>query len=121
MTSSLKTAKTKFIMTVSSCFKVASAAAKAAGIPSDRIILLEGEIEGFTTLKELLETGQDYGESGQIPTFRVPRGKTNDICGFLTFSSGTTGLPKAVSTTLSCQAILSLNVAYCDCRILTLL
>jgi acyl-coenzyme A synthetase/AMP-(fatty) acid ligase len=59
-----------------------------------------------------MEMGRREGE--QVDYFRIPEGKTNiDICeyeedlclagtnvfegGFLSFSSGTTGLPKAVS------------------------
>lgn len=102
MSNAVQTAKSKYIMTVPASLKVALAAAKAAGIPKERVFLLEGEAEGFTTVQNLLETGRSYGPSGQTPIFRVPKGKTNDICGFLTFSSGTTGLPKAVSGT-SCS------------------
>jgi 4-coumarate--CoA ligase len=48
-------------------------------------------------MKQLLEIGKSYGEAGQIEQFRLPAGKKNkDVCGFLSFSSGTTGLPKAV-------------------------
>ncbi|KAM5373447.1 hypothetical protein ACJZ2D_006941 [Fusarium nematophilum] len=96
MTGALKTAQAKFIMTVPGSMKVALAAAKNAGIPQERVFLLEGELEGYTTMKQLLEIGKSYGEDGQTPVFRVPRGGTNDICGYLNFSSGTTGLPKAV-------------------------
>lgn len=83
-------------MTVPSSLEVALTAAQNAGIPHDRVFLLEGELDGFTTMKQLLEIGKSYGREGQSPVFRVPKGKTNDICGFLNFSSGTTGLPKAV-------------------------
>ena len=48
-------------------------------------------------MNDLLEIGKSYGEAGQIEQFRLPAGKKNkDVCGFLSFSSGTTGLPKAV-------------------------
>ncbi|KAL1910197.1 hypothetical protein Sste5344_003811 [Sporothrix stenoceras] len=95
MTNAVQTAKSKFIMTVPASLKVALAAAKAAGIPNERVFLLEGEADGFKSVQSLIEKGRSYGKGGQTAIFRVPRGKTNDICGFLTFSSGTTGLPKA--------------------------
>ena len=93
----MKKADAKFLMTMPGSMKVAAEAAKNAGLDKDRVFLLEGEMEGFTTMKELLEIGKSYGESGQIEQFKLPAGKKNkDVCGFLSFSSGTTGLPKAV-------------------------
>lgn len=97
MTYALKTAQAKILMTVPSSMSVAIPAAKNAGIPPERIFLLEGEKDGHTTMKQLLDIGKSYGPSGQVPSFQVPAGKTNkDVCAFLSFSSGTTGLPKAV-------------------------
>jgi 4-coumarate--CoA ligase len=97
MTYALKTADAKFLMTMPGSMEIAAAAAKNAGIPKERVFLLEGEMEGFTTMKQLLEIGKSYGEKGQIEQFCLPAGKKNkDVCGFLSFSSGTTGLPKAV-------------------------
>ncbi|EEP82311.1 conserved hypothetical protein [Uncinocarpus reesii 1704] len=80
-----------------SSMDVAVEAAKNAGIPQNRIFLLEGEVEGYTTMKDLLSIGRSYGPEGQAKSFKIPLGKKNkDVCGFLSFSSGTTGLPKAV-------------------------
>lgn len=96
MTYALKTANAKILMTLPASMKVAAAAAERAGIPQSRIFLLEGEMDGYTNMQELLKIGQSYGN--QVPAFEIPRGKkSGDICGFLSFSSGTTGLPKAVS------------------------
>lgn len=76
---------------------VARTAAKNAGIPDERIFLLEGQLEGYTTMKQLLEAGKNYGPDAQVKPFKIPKGKKNgNVCGFLSFSSGTTGLPKAV-------------------------
>ncbi|KAL2061856.1 hypothetical protein VTL71DRAFT_7234 [Oculimacula yallundae] len=95
MTYALKTAKAKFLMTVPGSMDVAKRAAEAAGIGRDRVFLLEGEMEGYKTVKELIELGKK--EERQVEEYKLKEGERNgDLCGFLSFSSGTTGLPKAV-------------------------
>ncbi|KAH7384722.1 hypothetical protein BKA64DRAFT_147548 [Cadophora sp. MPI-SDFR-AT-0126] len=95
MTYALKTAKAKFLMTVPGSMDVAAKAAEAAGIGKERVFLLEGELEEHKTIKQLIELGKK--EKAQVPEYRLKDGEKNgDLCGFLSFSSGTTGLPKAV-------------------------
>ena len=97
MTYALKTADAKFLFTVPGSMEVAAAAAANVGIPKEHVFLLEGKMEGYKTMSDLIQLGKSYGSTGQVEQFRLPPGKQNkDICGFLSFSSGTTGLPKAV-------------------------
>ncbi|KAL3484066.1 hypothetical protein BJX62DRAFT_248809 [Aspergillus germanicus] len=97
MTYALKTARAKFLMTVPSSMDVAIPAAKNAGIPPERIFLLEGFKGEYTSVQQLVKKGKALGAARQVVPWKLPPGKTNrDICGFLSFSSGTTGLPKAV-------------------------
>ncbi|KAK2130593.1 hypothetical protein NOF04DRAFT_1342636 [Fusarium oxysporum II5] len=91
---SLKTSKAKVIFATVENLDRAQAAAAKVGIPRGNVLLLEGSSKGVTSIQELLENSAGLAP---VPSFQVPESKTNrDICGFLCFSSGTTGLPKAV-------------------------
>ncbi|RYC54212.1 hypothetical protein CHU98_g11995 [Xylaria longipes] len=97
MTYALRTANAKFIATHPTSIDVAAQAARNVGIPKKHIFLLEGQVEGYTTIKELIDSGQRYGVSNQATHAKLPDGKKNkDVCALLSFSSGTTGLPKAL-------------------------
>lgn len=95
MTQALKTASTKIIFALPSSLKAAAKAATSAGIPQSNVFLLEGSSQGSTrSITDLIQQGTTLHPT---PHYRIPAGQTNKtICGYLNFSSGTSGVPKAV-------------------------
>lgn len=92
----LRTADTKIILTLPSSLPTVSAAARQVGIPPSNILLLEGTSPEVQSMQSLIADA-DTKKISIVPTYRIPAGKSNkEICGYLNFSSGTTGLPKAV-------------------------
>lgn len=90
----MKTANTKILFTLPSSLEVAVAAAKEAGLPRPNVLLLEGAAPGFTSLQDLIQRGRSLKP---VPHYSIPLPQTNKhVCGYLNFSSGTTGFPKAV-------------------------
>ncbi|KAL4073286.1 hypothetical protein V8B97DRAFT_1953731 [Scleroderma yunnanense] len=68
--------------------------AQASGLPDDRIYILEGNVEGHTSYADLVNRVR------QNSILRLPiRPAKKDTLAYLVFSSGTTGLPKAVMIT----------------------
>ena len=94
MSYALKTAGTRFLVTLPSSVDAAVAACATVGIPKHHIFLLEGQHKDFKSIQDLMEAGKWCTPEPPVP---LPAGKTNqEVCAFLNFSSGTTGLPKAV-------------------------
>ncbi|KAI9443382.1 acetyl-CoA synthetase-like protein [Lactarius indigo] len=67
------------------------AAVKEAGLPEDRVFILQGDVPGKVSLPRLIEGVKSRGLP-RVPTQTV----RDDTVAYLVFSSGTTGLPKAV-------------------------
>ncbi|KAG1769120.1 hypothetical protein EV702DRAFT_705790 [Suillus placidus] len=65
--------------------------ASTLGLPADRIYLLDGEKKGYTSYDQLVSSVR----KNDIPRLPV-RHATKDTLAYLVYSSGTSGLPKAV-------------------------
>ncbi|KZT72456.1 acetyl-CoA synthetase-like protein [Daedalea quercina L-15889] len=97
---SLTTTKSKLLVVHPWNLKVALEAAKIAKLPADRVLLLEAlpatENAGarFATVPQLVTEGAQTKQAFRERKLRKGEGKTK--LAFLSFSSGTTGLPKAV-------------------------
>jgi 4-coumarate--CoA ligase len=76
-------------------------AAGRVGLRSRNVICIDdkgaSDRADTTTVRDLIQHAREYGIEKQVKPYVLPRGKTNrEVCGWYCFSSGTTGLPKAV-------------------------
>lgn len=86
------TSKAKLIVTTPDRADKARQAALKVGLPESSVVFMESD-EG-PSLKGLIS---DVKDQRQVAPFLIPTGKGNhDVCAYYGFSSGTTGLPKAV-------------------------
>ena len=91
----LRASTAKLIVADKGSLKVIKTAAKRLGIPDDRIVLLDASLDGHVSIKDLIEDGRKANK--QVPAWQLTPGKSNkNACGFVSFTSGTTSLPKGV-------------------------
>lgn len=89
MVHALKTAGTRYLFTTKGSLDRAMEAVRKVGLDSKRVFLLEGKVDGVMNVKQLVERGKKYTPQ---KSWSIPAGKKNwEVCGYLNFSSGTTG------------------------------
>ncbi|CAG9983661.1 unnamed protein product [Clonostachys byssicola] len=94
----LNLARPKVIFTSVELINGAQAAAEKLGVPRRRR-RVDASSDPFETnsIQDVAAIGKTYCPEDQALVYRVPSAKTNhSVCAVLCFSSGTTGLPKAV-------------------------
>lgn len=80
MVHAIETAGSRIIFTLPSCLDVAVQAAKTVGLEKDRIILLEGEVDGTRCLQAMISDGEKIEE---VPAWCISTGQTNkEVCGY---------------------------------------
>jgi acyl-CoA synthetase (AMP-forming)/AMP-acid ligase II len=87
----LKMSNVTYLFVSESRYSHAIAAAKEVGLPENRIFILQGDVPGKVSLPRSIESVNSRGLP-RVPTQKV----RDDTLAYLVFSSGTTGLPKAV-------------------------
>lgn len=93
----LKVTRPELIWADESSFNNLVCAAEALDISTDRIALLDASHAGKATIQTLVAEGRTA--SKQVEDYKIGRGQSNkNICCYLSFTSGTTSRPKAVST-----------------------
>ncbi|KAK7682379.1 hypothetical protein QCA50_014584 [Cerrena zonata] len=112
----LRTSKCTVLFVHAGLLQKALSAAKEVGLSEDRIFIIEGQVPGRKSLQDLLDETRKRG----IPR-ELPRPAKKDTLAYLMFSSGTTGLPKAVMVSqgnLWYTVLSQLAVAAEDARVL---
>lgn len=93
----LSLSKAKFVFAGPEIIENAYAAAAEAGIPKQNVFLLDGVKPEMATTWTLVDKGKALGKQAQVPALKLPSGKKNrDVCGYLGFTSGTSGRSKGV-------------------------
>lgn len=84
MVNALKTAGTKVLFTLPASLDVALQAASKVGLGKERVILLEGEVDGVKSLHDLVLEAR---WCDPVDAWTIPEDKTNrDICGYGSWS-----------------------------------
>ncbi|KAF4119560.1 Acyl-CoA synthetase (AMP-forming)/AMP-acid ligase II [Geosmithia morbida] len=95
----LTVSKASCLIATENNWQRACGAADKVGLARDRILCFD-EVDGDPSrrsIRSLIRATKERGDASLIAPFQLPPGKTtSQVCAYLGFSSGTTGLPKGV-------------------------
>lgn len=106
MTYILKASESELVFADSDSVDAVTKAVEAASMGSNRILLLGDENQprrqtGKTLIHELIAQAKCRGENEQVDPWVLEEGRSNaEVPCYLSFTSGTTSLPKGVSSRL---------------------
>lgn len=97
---SLRDSRADYVVAAPEILDLVIMAASDVGIPTSNVLLMEGRREGYKSISQLAQTAETgVSHVNVIPPYQIPNGKDNgQVCGYLSFTSGTTGKPKAVGS-----------------------
>ncbi|KAK0661567.1 hypothetical protein QBC41DRAFT_285768 [Cercophora samala] len=108
----LRSSGAKALFTCVSVLDTALTAAKAAGIPEDKIFLMDAPVHSkklpYKTVDDLIQLGQSVPE---LEPLNWVKGQGERQVAFLCYSSGTSGLPKAVM--ISHKNVIANTMQFC--------
>jgi long-subunit acyl-CoA synthetase (AMP-forming) len=98
----LRTSEARFVFTAASSADQALTAADSVSLSHDRIFTLEGQHPKLVSTSQLIRNAAMSNKAPSTQAWTLAQGTSNkDVAGFLSFTSGTTGNPKAVSPPMS--------------------
>lgn len=92
----LGTSKTALVFTDEGAVDEVTAACKAIGLSAKNILRFDGSKDETNSLQNLRQRGESFYPSSYTKSWE-PKYNEASPCAFLSWSSGTTGKPKAVS------------------------
>ncbi|EXJ56091.1 hypothetical protein A1O7_09022 [Cladophialophora yegresii CBS 114405] len=102
MTYILKASESELVYADQGSWDTVCKAAANLGLREDRVILMRSEADvrgqpGKVSIQDLITEAKSRGENGQVEAWTIAKGRSNrEFPSFLSFTSGTTSLPKGV-------------------------